>query len=83
MDRRGGAHVGITLLHLLKGLDVGEALLTFGVALLLVATRDAFTGLPDPRSWGRTALTFAGSASLAVIVGTALLMVDQEGPARA
>jgi lysyl-tRNA synthetase class 2 len=56
------------LLHLLKGLDVEEAVLSAAVLVLLVLGRQNFVAAPDPRS-GRTT---AGVAIGAVVVGSAL-----------
>jgi lysyl-tRNA synthetase class 2 len=69
----------VSLLHLVKGLDVEPALVSMGASALLLATRRAFTGAPDPRSWQRTALALCGSSALAVVVGTAVLLVDRDG----
>jgi lysyl-tRNA synthetase class 2 len=72
----------VTVLHLVKGLDVEEASLSAAVCALLVATGAAFTGLPDPRSWRRSGLTLLGATSLAVLVGLTVLFLDSDGKPR-
>jgi lysyl-tRNA synthetase class 2 len=66
----------ITILHLLKGLDVEEAALSGAVLGLLVWTRDAFTGRPDPRSRQHTAAVFLGSSVTATLVGLGVVLAD-------
>src|SRR3954451_4036529 len=56
------------VLHLVKGLDVEEALLAAAVLALLVAGRRHFVAAPDPRS-GRTTIAVALAA---VATGTVL-----------
>ncbi|MGZ4637549.1 MAG: phosphatidylglycerol lysyltransferase domain-containing protein [Actinomycetes bacterium] len=68
------------VLHVLKGLDVEEATFSLAVLGLLLATRDAFVGHTDPRSWRHSAAVFLGSASAAVVVGTAAIVLDQDAP---
>jgi lysyl-tRNA synthetase class 2 len=72
----------VTLLHLIKGLDVEEASLSAAVCALLVATGPAFTGQPDPRSWRRSGLTLLGSTALAGLVGLTVLFLDSDGKPR-
>lgn len=72
----------VSVLHLVKGFDVEEAILSVVVLGLLLATRSAFAGAPDPRSWRRSALTFLGSSTLAVAVGVAVLLMDRDGAPR-
>jgi lysyl-tRNA synthetase class 2 len=72
-------------LHLARDFDLPLALITALVVVLLIATRGAFTGMPDPRSLRHTAAVFLGSAAIAVTVGfTAVLLdgIDQLGPWR-
>jgi len=68
----------LVLLHLVKGLDVEEALLSVGVLVLLLVTRPAFTGARNPRSARRAVAVFAGSLSAATATGVGLLMVDPD-----
>ncbi len=68
-----------SLLHVVKGLDVEEATFSVAVLVLLVATRDAFMGIPDPRSGRHTAAVFAGSMALAVPAGLAIVLLDRDG----
>jgi lysyl-tRNA synthetase class 2 len=66
----------IMILHLLKGLDVEEAALSGALLGLLVWTRDAFTGQPDPRSRQHTAVVFFGSSVMATLVGLGVVLGD-------
>jgi lysyl-tRNA synthetase class 2 len=66
------------VLHLLKGLDVEEAVLTGALLALLVWTRDAFTGRPDPRSRQHTVAVFFGSWAVATAVGLAVVLADPD-----
>jgi lysyl-tRNA synthetase class 2 len=47
------------------------------IGLLLIA-RPAFTGYPDPRSWGRTVSSFLLSVVFATVVGIGSLLVDRD-----
>ena len=69
----------VSVLHLVKGFDVEEATLSLAVLALLLSTRNAFGGAPDPRSARHSVLTFVGSSATALAVGTAVLMVDRDG----
>ena len=61
------------LLHVVKGLDVEEATLSASVLVLLLSTRGAFVGVPDPRSGRHTAVVFVGGTTVAVCAGMLLL----------
>lgn len=69
------------VLHLVKGLDVEEALLSAVVLGLLVAGRSHFVAAPDPRS-GRTTIGVAlAAAAIGTVLGYLLLTVVDEGQA--
>jgi lysyl-tRNA synthetase class 2 len=66
-------------LHLVKGLDVEEALLSASVLVLLILGRRHFVAAPDPRS-GRTTVGWAlAAAATATVVGTLLLATVDGG----
>lgn len=65
----------LVVAHVLKGLDIEEAVLSCVVLGLLLSTRRVFTGAPDPRSWRYVAAVAAGSGTLATIVGALLIVV--------
>jgi lysyl-tRNA synthetase class 2 len=65
--------------HLVKGLDVEEALLTVCVFVLLVATRRRFHARPDPRS-PRTVLgVIVCGIPIATLLGFVWISVDRDG----
>jgi lysyl-tRNA synthetase class 2 len=66
------------VLHLVKGLDVEESTVCAAVVVLLLGTREAFAGVPDPRTWRHVLVMSAGAASAAVLAGLATLGFDQE-----
>jgi lysyl-tRNA synthetase, class II len=69
------------VLHLVKGLDVEEALLSAVVLVLLVLGRRHFVAAPDPRS-GRTTVGVAlAAAATATVLGTLLLATVDGGQA--
>ncbi len=81
--RRGQRHawmlaVGITalsaVLHIVKGLDVEEALAAFAVLAFLIVKRGAFTAVASRGSIGRALATLAGGAVIAILTGTATLV---------
>lgn len=71
------AAVGLTaataVLHLLKGLDIGEAVGSLLVCLLLVALQRRFYALGDPRTRWRAPVTFLGLAAAGFGIGWLLL----------
>ena len=68
-------------LHVLKGLDVEEAVLSLALFVLLVASRRNFTAKPDPRSTPRVlAVVFLG-AVFATVLGWLWLAIDADGQA--
>src|SRR5581483_11230272 len=77
--RRGPRHawmlaVGLSAvsaaLHVVKGLDVEEALVALGVLAYLVAKRRAFTADADRTSVGRGLVVLAAGGALALLIGT-------------
>ena len=67
------------VLHLVKGLDVEEALLSAALLALLVAARENFTARPDPRSPGRLGAVVVLGPAVATVFGWAWLAVDPDG----
>lgn len=67
------------VLHLIKGLDVEEAVLSLAVFVLLVSARKGFTAKPDPRSAGRLAGVLIVGPLVATVLGWLWLMVDADG----
>ena len=67
------------VLHLVKGLDVEEALLACALVVLLIASRDQFTARPDPRSLRRLAAVVVVGPVLACWLGWVWLAVDSDG----
>jgi lysyl-tRNA synthetase class 2 len=71
---------GLTVvLHLVKGLDVEEALLAGALFLLLLASRSNFTARPDPRSLGRVLAVVLAGPIAATALGWAWLLLDVDG----
>ncbi|HEU5043169.1 MAG TPA: phosphatidylglycerol lysyltransferase domain-containing protein [Nocardioidaceae bacterium] len=68
-------------LHLLKGLDVEEALLCAALFVLLVSARKEFTAKPDPRSLRRLGTVVVVGTALATGIGWAWLSIDADGEA--
>jgi lysyl-tRNA synthetase class 2 len=64
------------VLHLIKDLDVEEAVLSGAVLALLLSTRKAFTGEPDPRSGRHTVTVLLGATAGAICAGTLLLVLN-------
>jgi len=67
--------LALGLFDLLKGFDFEETIFTWGVAVVLVGSRDAFTVRPDPNTlrsavWRVPVLALAGFAVAMVAVGT-------------
>jgi lysyl-tRNA synthetase class 2 len=73
-----GASAALAALHLVKGLDFEEAVLAVGALALLLVTRSAFTGVPDPRSSRRVGLVLTASLGLATAAGLGVLLVDPD-----
>jgi len=74
-----GVTAAIAALHVLKGLDIEEAGLAAGVLVLLLATRQAFTGAPDPRNSRHIAVVLVVGLMTATVAGAGvmLLALDQ------
>jgi lysyl-tRNA synthetase, class II len=68
-----------TVAHLVKGLDFEEATLTGLVFVLLVAARNRFHALPDPRSPRRLLSLVVLGIPLAVLLGFVWISVDLDG----
>lgn len=69
----------VAVLHLLKGLDVEEAMLSSAVFILLVSARRGFTARPDPRSLPRLALVLGVGPVVATVLGWLWLTIDADG----
>lgn len=63
----------IAVLHLVKGLDVEESVLSVAALGLLLLGRRHFTAAPDPRSYRHAALLFVVSMVTALVLGTLLI----------
>lgn len=68
-------------LHLAKGLDVEEALVSAAGLGLLISARRNFTARPDPRSWGRLLAVVTLGPLVAVTLGFLWLVADPDGQA--
>ena len=69
-------------LHLLKGLDIEEALLALALLVLLLSARRNFTARPDPRSLGRVVSVLVLGPVVATLLGWAWLAIDSDGQVR-
>jgi lysyl-tRNA synthetase class 2 len=69
------------VLHLVKGLDVEEALVTTAMLVLLLAGRRSFTARPDPRSLSRVLAVLLIGPVLATGLGWLWLALDADGQA--
>ncbi|HET8602279.1 MAG TPA: phosphatidylglycerol lysyltransferase domain-containing protein [Segeticoccus sp.] len=67
------------VLHLARDLDLGQAILTALLLALLVVTRAAFTGRPDPRSGRNTVVVFVTALLVAIGVGYGAILLDADG----
>ena len=67
--------------HVVKGLDVEEALMCLLLAGYLVAVRGEFTAKPDPRSGGRLVRVILLGPVVATVLGFLWLTVDNDGHA--
>ena len=68
----------LVVLHLVKGLDVEEAALSATVLTLLVTTRPAFTGVPDPRSRRHVGAVLAAALAAATVIGIGVIVLDPD-----
>jgi len=69
------------VLHLVKGLDVEEAVVTSGMLALLVSARPNFTARPDHRSLSRVLAVLIAGPLLATTLGWLWLALDADGQA--
>ncbi|HET8598841.1 MAG TPA: phosphatidylglycerol lysyltransferase domain-containing protein [Segeticoccus sp.] len=65
-------------LHLARDLDLPQAVVTVLLLVLLLITRSAFTGVPDPRSRRNTGVVFVSAAVMAIAVGFAAILLDSD-----
>ena len=70
-----------TVLHVVKGLDIEEAVLSGAVFVLLLASRKGFTARPDPRSVRRVITVLTVGTALATLLGWLWLSIDSDGQA--
>ncbi|MGZ4427423.1 MAG: phosphatidylglycerol lysyltransferase domain-containing protein [Nocardioidaceae bacterium] len=68
-------------LHLLKGLDVEEAVLSTLLFALLLGSRKHFTAKPDPRSLSRLVAVLVLGPVVATVLGWMWLAIDADGQA--
>ena len=71
----------VVVTHLLKGLDVEEALLSAAVLTCLLYTRKDFTAEPDPRKSRTAGLVLVAGTVLAVAAGWVLLTIHPNAQA--
>lgn len=69
------------VLHLVRGLQVEEAVLCLLLVALLATSRRHFTARPDPRSAGRLVLVVTLGPIVATVLGYLWLAIDAEGQA--
>ena len=70
------------VLHLVKGLDVEEAVISATGLTLLLASRREFTARSEPRTWGRLLAVIVAGPVVAATIGLAWLSADPDGQAR-
>jgi lysyl-tRNA synthetase class 2 len=76
---------GSAALHVLKGLDVEEAVLTVALLVALIAWRDEFTAKGDPRTRWRAVAALLGLLTASIALGMILVGLRHEelvGPYR-
>jgi len=69
-----GTSALLVVLHVVKGLDVEEAVFSAVVLGLLLTSRRAFTGAPDPRSRRHVAVVLLGGSVAATVVGSGVIL---------
>ena len=69
-----GVSALLVVLHVVKGLDVEEAVFSAVVLGLLLTSRPAFTGAPDPRSRRHVAVVLFGGSLAATAVGGGVIL---------
>jgi lysyl-tRNA synthetase class 2 len=67
------------VLHLVKGLDVEEAVVTMSMLLVLLSARPNFTARPDPRSLSRVLAVLLVGPMAATSLGWLWLALDADG----
>jgi lysyl-tRNA synthetase class 2 len=73
-----GVSATLVILHVIKGLDLEEAVFSATVLGLLLMARGAFTGAPDPFSHRRIGLAAGVGLISATVVGIALITADPD-----
>lgn len=68
-----------SVLHVLKGLDVEEALMCVALTGLLLRARPEFTARPDPRSLSRVLTVLLVGPVVAGLIGFVWLALDSDG----
>jgi lysyl-tRNA synthetase class 2 len=74
-----GVSAVLMVLHVVKGLDVEEALFSATVLTLLLVARPAFTGAPDPRSRRQIGVVLMVGTGAAALAGIGLIVADPDG----
>jgi lysyl-tRNA synthetase class 2 len=69
------------VLHLVKGFDVEEAVLSLALFALLATARGRFTARPDPRSTRKLLTVLLAGPVVATVLGWAWLALDADGQA--
>lgn len=69
----------VVALHMTNRVDLEQLLVAGALLVLLLATRGAFNGRPDPRSLPRVALSALASAAVTLLLGGLLMLVDLDG----
>jgi lysyl-tRNA synthetase class 2 len=73
-----GISATLVILHVIKGLDLEEALFSVTVLVLLITGRQAFSGAPDPRNHRRIGLAVLVGSITATVVGIAVIVADPD-----
>jgi lysyl-tRNA synthetase class 2 len=74
-----GVSAILVVLHVVKGLDVEEAIFSVTVLVLLLVARPAFTGAPDPRSHRQIGAVLLAGTGAAALAGIGLIVADPDG----
>ena len=69
----------LVVLHVVKGLDVEEAIFSVTVLGLLLVARPAFTGAPDPRNHRQIGLVLLAGTLASGVAGVGLIVADPDG----
>jgi lysyl-tRNA synthetase class 2 len=73
-----GVSATLVVLHVVKGLDVEEALFSVTVLVLLMLARPSFTGAPDPRNHRQLAVALLFGTVSATVAGIGLIVADPD-----